>query len=315
LAFPEATGPAAGRTPAVPGQPGERLPGGAATAARQGGPEQSSPGFGPDGGAPPAQGSSSPAAGGVAGAGVPWQRQVHEMAQPQVRPQAQVPPQGQLPPQGQPPQGQVPPQGQLPPHGQSPHAQVPPQGLAPQAEEQPLPWKPVSQDPFASSLSQARPAGLGQRLGARLIDGLIVGAVVAVAAVPLGSAAYEHVQRKIDAARLTGEKVTVWLIDGTTGVQLGIIAAVLIVAGVLYEVVPTGKWGQTLGKKLFKLKVLDIESQYEPGFGASLRRWLAQTVLNVLLIGAVGAAWCLFDRPWRQGWHDKLARTFVAKDA
>jgi hypothetical protein len=26
----------------------------------------------------------------------------------------------------------------------------------------------------------------------------------------------------------------------------------------------------------------------------------------------VGVAWCLFDRPWRQCWHDKAAHTFVA---
>jgi hypothetical protein len=58
--------------------------------------------------------------------------------------------------------------------------------------------------------------------------------------------------------------------------------------------------------------VLDIEAQLPPGFGASLRRWLARNVLNALVVGLVGVAWCLFDRPWKQGWHDKAARTFVA---
>ena len=33
---------------------------------------------------------------------------------------------------------------------------------------------------------------------------------------------------------------------------------------------------------------------------------------TLLAVGVVGVAWCLFDRPWRQGWHDKAARTFVA---
>jgi uncharacterized RDD family membrane protein YckC len=190
------------------------------------------------------------------------------------------------------------------------------QGQGEQAEESaPMPWKPPVSDPFLlAAQEQARPASLGKRLVARVVDSLIVGAVAAVAAVPLGSAAYDHIQQKTDAARQTGETVTVWLIDGTTSVQLGIIAAVVLVTGLLYEVLPTAKWGRTLGKKLLKLKVLDIESQYEPGFAAALRRWLTHMVLDAVVIGFVGLAWCVFDRPWRQCWHDKAARTFVAGD-
>jgi hypothetical protein len=37
-------------------------------------------------------------------------------------------------------------------------------------------------------------------------------------------------------------------------------------------------------------------------------------VLDALVVGVVGLAWCLFDRPWRQCWHDKAARTFVGRD-
>lgn len=150
---------------------------------------------------------------------------------------------------------------------------------------------------------------------ARLIDSAVVGAVVAAAALPLGTAAYEHLRDKVDAARLTGEEATVWLIDGTTGVQLGVLAAVALVTGLLYEVLPTAKWGRTLGKKLLGLRVVDVESRYEPGFGQALLRWLTHTVLDALVIGFLGLAWCLFDRPWRQCWHDKAARTFVARDS
>lgn len=187
-------------------------------------------------------------------------------------------------------------------------------GEAPGASGVPAPWRPVAEDPFASAQEQARPGSLGKRLLARVIDSLVMGAIVAAAAVPLGTAAYEHIQDKMDAARLTGETVTVWFIDGTTGTQLGIILGVALVAGVLYEVLPTAKWGRTLGKKLLGLRVLDIDSQYEPGFGQALRRWLTHTVLDVLVIGFLGLLWCVFDRPWRQCWHDKAVRTFVAGD-
>ncbi|MGW4908102.1 RDD family protein [Streptomyces sp. NPDC004270] len=182
-------------------------------------------------------------------------------------------------------------------------------------DQQAPPWKPPVEDPFQAAArrqASARPAGLGKRFAARLVDSLVVGAVTAAAAVPFGSQAADHVQDKIDAAKLSGRTETVWLLDGTTGLYLGIVLAVLLVVGVLYEVLPTARWGRTLGKKLFGLEVRDIEGHEPPAFGASLRRWLVYTVPGLLGIGIVGVAWCLFDRPWRQCWHDKAAHTFVA---
>ncbi|MET7735105.1 RDD family protein [Streptomyces sp. NPDC005402] len=187
--------------------------------------------------------------------------------------------------------------------------------LAGPDEEQPAPWKPPVEDIFQAAArrqASARPAGLGKRLAARLLDTLVVGAVTAVAAVPLGAKAADHINEKVDAAKLSGETVTVWLLDGTTSVYLGIVVAVLLVAGVLYEALPTAKWGRTLGKKLFGLEVRDIEAHEPPSFGGAVRRWLVYSVPGLLGIGLLGVAWCLFDRPWRQCWHDKAAHTFVA---
>ncbi|MFE0257908.1 RDD family protein [Streptomyces sp. NPDC059010] len=183
-------------------------------------------------------------------------------------------------------------------------------------DDQPVaPWKPVREDPFAAAAlrqAAARPANLGKRLAARLLDTVVLAAVTAVAAVPLGTKAIDHVNEKIDAAKLSGETVTVWLLDGTTSVYLGIIVAVLLLFGLAYEALPTAKWGRTLGKKLFGLEVRDIEAHEPPEFGAALRRWLVYSIPGLLGIGVVGVLWCLFDRPWHQCWHDKAARTFVA---
>jgi uncharacterized RDD family membrane protein YckC len=185
-----------------------------------------------------------------------------------------------------------------------------------QGEEQPVaPWKPPVEDVFQAAArrqSAARPAGLGKRLAARLLDTAVLAAVTAAAAVPLGTRAIDHVNEKIDAAKLSGETVTVWLLDGTTSACLGIVLAVLLVFGVLYEALPTARWGRTLGKKLLGLEVRDIEAHEPPAFGAALRRWLVYSVPGLLVIGVVGVAWCLFDRPWHQCWHDKAAGTFVA---
>lgn len=185
-----------------------------------------------------------------------------------------------------------------------------------QSEEPPVvPWKPPVNDPFlqaAQAQAAARPAALGKRFAARLIDTVVLGAVVAAVSTPFVSGALTHIDAKIQAAKTSGETVTVWLIDGTTAVQFGIVLAALLVLGALYEALPTAKWGHTLGKKLLGLDVRDIGSHEPPSFAAALRRWLVHGVLAVLLIGIVNVLWCLFDRPWRQCWHDKAAHTFVA---
>ncbi|MEU6093283.1 RDD family protein [Streptomyces sp. NPDC047079] len=179
----------------------------------------------------------------------------------------------------------------------------------------PAPWKPPVEDPFlaaARAQAAARPAGLGKRLAARLLDTLVLAAVTGVAAVPLTTKAIDHINGKIDAARLSGRTVTVWLLDGTTSVYLAIVIAVLLGFGVLYEVLPTVKWGRTLGKRLCGIEVRDIEAHEPPTFAPALRRWMVYSLPGLLGVGVVGVLWCVFDRPWRQCWHDKAAHTFVA---
>ncbi|MER5749641.1 RDD family protein [Streptomyces sp. NPDC002088] len=236
-------------------------------------------------------------------------------AQPQPQPQPQ--------PQQPQPQAEAPAAGAMPmapmtsgPGGGQPSWPQQVHRLAGVGDDQPVaPWKPPVEDVFQAAARRqaaARPAGLGKRLAARLVDTLVLAAVTSAAAVPLGTKALDHVNEKIDAAKLSGETVTVWLLDGTTSVYLGIVLAVLLVFGVLYEALPTAKWGRTLGKKLLGLEVRDIEGHEPPAFGAALRRWLVYSVPGLLGIGVVGVLWCLFDRPWRQCWHDKAAHTFVA---
>jgi hypothetical protein len=253
--------------------------------------------------------------------------QGHQPSTPQVRQAPQPAPQPAPPQSGPglpgaragqpfgPPAAQPLPERSGPPAGQAAATGTPwaeqVQDLA-RGEGGVVPWRPVASDPFGMTQSDDRPGGLLRRFAARVIDTVLLVAVTGVAAVPLGSAAYHHAKDKVDQAKLTGQTVKVWLIDGTTGVQLGAVLAVFLVASLLVEVLPTAKWGRTPGKKLVGLRVLDIEAQLPPGFGTSLRRWLTHTVLDLVAVGVVGVAWCLFDRPWKQCWHDKAARTFVA---
>ncbi|MFI5685689.1 RDD family protein [Streptomyces sp. NPDC051636] len=272
-------------------------------------------------------GQAQPQPQGQGQAQIPGQAQGNVPGQAQARPAAQ----GSGAPQGSVVGPSVPAQAGAPLSGAGPVSATPmtsgPGGgqsswaqqvhrLAGAGDEQPVaPWKPPVEDPFqavARRQAAARPAGLGKRLAARLVDTLVLGAVTAAAAVPLGVRAADHVQEKIDAAKLSGRTVTVWLVDGTTGAYLGIVLGVLLLAGVLYEVLPTARWGRTLGKKLCGLQVRDIEAHEPPTFGPALRRWLVYSVPGLLVVGVGGVLWCLFDRPWHQCWHDKAAHTYVA---
>ncbi|KUF17147.1 RDD family protein [Streptomyces silvensis] len=290
-AVPQQSGPApSAPAPSAPAQSGPAHSGSAQSGPAQSASAQSAsaqsvpPQAAPPQAAVPGAGGS-PVTSGPGGGAASWAQQVHQLAQP-------------------------------PAQQQSPGQQPPARGFpAPGADGPVLPWKPVAADPFAAvaqAQAAARPAALGKRFAARLIDTVVLAAVTAGAALPLGTRAADHIDSKIDAAKLSGEQVTVWLLDGTTAGYLAIVLGVLLLFGVLYEALPTAKWGRTLGKKVCGIEVRDIEEHAAPSFGAALRRWLVYSVPGVLLIGIVGMVWCVFDRPWHQCWHDKAANTFVA---
>nr|MDT0521500.1 RDD family protein [Streptomyces sp. DSM 41633] len=153
-----------------------------------------------------------------------------------------------------------------------------------------------------------RPAGLMRRAVARALDSLVLAAVAAAVARPLLPEATAHVQAKVDAARASGHTTTVWLFDATIAGHLGLVLGAVLLFGVLYEALPTALWGRTAGKKLLGVRVLATATLRPPGFGAALCRWLVYA-----LLGFPGSLWCLVDRPRRQAWHDKAARTYVAR--
>ncbi|QES54884.1 hypothetical protein DEJ51_12190 [Streptomyces venezuelae] len=153
-----------------------------------------------------------------------------------------------------------------------------------------------------------RPAGFTRRAVARALDSLLYAAVAAAVALRLLPEAAAHVEAKVDAARASGRTTTVWLLDGTIAGLLGLVVGAVLLFGILYEVLPTARWGRTPGKKLLGVRVLATATLRPPTFGAALRRWLVYAVL-----GLPGSLWSLVDRPRRQAWHDKAAGTYVAR--
>ena len=65
--------------------------------------------------------------------------------------------------------------------------------------------------------------------------------------------------------------------------------------------------GQTIGMRFLRLRVVGTDGKLV-GLGTALIRWLGLVVsFSVLFIGVI---WVAFD-PQKQGWHDKIASTYV----
>ncbi|MFJ4796244.1 RDD family protein [Kitasatospora purpeofusca] len=172
----------------------------------------------------------------------------------------------------------------------------------------------------ASAAPVLRPAGLGRRLLARLVDTAVLAVVAVAAGVPLGRSVEAHLQRKLDQARmassLTRRQTDVWLVDGTVLGKVAVLLGILLFVGLLYEALPTARTGQTFGKRLARIRVVataragSAAAPDRPGLGRSLVRWLVGQ-LSALLV--VGLLWPLFDRQARRGWNDRAARTRVVR--
>jgi uncharacterized RDD family membrane protein YckC len=115
-----------------------------------------------------------------------------------------------------------------------------------------------------------------QRLGAILIDGIILGVVVLILFAALKGVGY----------------------------ALGILLT--IAYEVYFEGGPTG---QTLGKRALGIRVYDFEGSGGPiGYGRGFIRWLGRIPSGFLCY--LGYFWSIWDKE-KQTWHDKIARTVV----
>ncbi|MDC2953758.1 RDD family protein [Streptomyces gilvifuscus] len=206
---------------------------------------------------------------------------------PEDDPFRKQPPPGQQPPPGgqqQPYGGQQPPYGQQPPPGRQP----PPYGGDPYGGG-PHPGDPLAgMPPLADS---------GRRTLARIIDLILVGIVVWLVTWPIGVHEYT----------VNGNNVAV----GKSFAQ-SLIAAVLYIA---YDTVMMSKSGQTLGKKWLKMRVANLDNGSTPSVQTSLARaavlWLPFAFCCACIWTAICGGWSYFDRPYKQGLHDKAAKTVV----
>lgn len=78
----------------------------------------------------------------------------------------------------------------------------------------------------------------------------------------------------------------------------------------LYWWLLTGLKGQTLGKMALGIKVVDKQGNI-PGLGRAVLREILGKLVSIIVF-YLGFLWIIWDKD-KQGWHDKIASTYVVK--
>lgn len=157
-------------------------------------------------------------------------------------------------------------------------------------------------DPLAGMPPLAEP---GRRVLARLIDWLIIVIPLAIIGIP-----FDVWDRTTRTGNDFGDTVN----SLNSGSQL-VFQLIAIVAYVAYDTVLTAKDGRTVGKKLMKLRVAMLNDGSTPPMSQSLLRalvlWLPGLLCCPCLWPLLLLALILLDKPYKQGLHDKAAKTVV----
>jgi uncharacterized RDD family membrane protein YckC len=209
------------------------------------------------------------------------------------------------PPYAPPPYAAVPPGYAGPP---TTGYYAPPPGMYPAPPMMyPPGYRPVAVAPDGQPL-----AGFGDRFVARLLDGLILGAVGLVLAIPV----FVIVFARLSSLPADGSEppdfgpflLTIFALEA--GLFVLILAATYV-----YEVEMLYRSGQTIGKRVMKIKIIPMQPGAPLTRGAATRRWLVGQVAAsfVPLFNWLDGLWQLWDKPYQQCLHDKAAGTVVVK--
>ncbi|WP_406125935.1 RDD family protein [Streptomyces sp. NBC_00989] len=140
-------------------------------------------------------------------------------------------------------------------------------------------------------------ADSGRRTLARIIDLILVGIVVWLVTWAFGVHEYDVGSNGASYAKSLGQSL---------------IAAVLYIG---YDTVMTAKAGQTLGKKWLGLRVANLDNGSTPSVQTNLIRaavlWIPFAFCCACIWTAICGGWSFFDKPYKQGLHDKAAKTVV----
>lgn len=157
-------------------------------------------------------------------------------------------------------------------------------------------------------LGTVKVATIGQRALARIVDAVVIGVVYAI----IAALGFGALFGGTDVDPVTGE------VTGTSG--FGVAAffgayALIGIIGIAYEVVMIAVKGQTVGKMVMGVKVVQQANGQVAGWGPSFIRYIIPVLASAVTCGLGGLLVYLsplFDKSGRmQGWHDNAANDLV----
>ena len=167
--------------------------------------------------------------------------------------------------------------------------------------------------PSSGPWAQARPAVACHNCGARLHQGVRYcpqcGSEQAVGLVASASGEVEYMGFWVRFAAALIDAVITGVVAAIIGAAIGIPFLGSAIS-LLYYILFTGLRGQTPGKMVMHIQVVDANGNI-PSWGQVIMRELIGKLISgiVLLLGYFWVAW----DPRKRGWHDYLGRTFVVR--
>jgi uncharacterized RDD family membrane protein YckC len=131
--------------------------------------------------------------------------------------------------------------------------------------------------PTAGAPTIGARAGFWVRFGGALVDGLLLGILSSILQIAAGA----------------------------TGYALGLII------GIAYYVYFEGSTGQTIGKRMVGIRVVDINGGEPIGYARAFIRYVGRIISFIVVL--LGYLWMLWD-PQKQTWHDKMASSIVVPE-
>ena len=142
--------------------------------------------------------------------------------------------------------------------------------------------------------------GFWIRFAAFVVDRIIVYVIAAVIAAAIGL------------SRTSGDVEPVAQEDITIGFETINYSFLLLIWGlsVVYGVLLTGLRGQTLGKMLLRIQVVDANGNIPPWHRVIARELVGRFISEAIVW--LGYVWASFD-PSKRGWHDYLGASYVVR--
>ncbi|MCU7727231.1 RDD family protein [Actinoplanes sp. KI2] len=157
-------------------------------------------------------------------------------------------------------------------------------------------------------------ADFGIRLLAYIIDAVLLSAVSLIFVIP---AAFVVFRRSFDAAATYDYTTPTPFPDFILPLLLLELCyfVLVLVLRYLYEVELMHRYGQTVGKRIMKIRVVPLDPSVRLTRGMAFKRYLVQFVATIFVpfLSLIDGLWQLWDKPYLQTLHDKAAATVVVK--